>query len=324
MRTEYITYEEARKNKFQVDWKNSSLTKPKFIGNKYFKDYSIEKIRGFIDWTPFFSTWMLKGKYPEILDDSDQGKEAKKLFDDANRFLDIMVKDPKIIAHAAIGFYPANTVEDDTIILYEDESRTKEKVRLHNLRQQRKKSGSNHSLSDYVAPVKAGEDYIGLFAVSSGIGIEEYIEEHQLDEYETILIKALGDRLAEAFAEHMHHEVRTNFWPYAPDENLSPTELIKEKYQGIRPAHGYPACPDHTEKEILFSLLEIEENLDLKLTESMMMLPASSVSGVYYSHPEAKYFGVGKIQKDQVVDYAAKKKMSLETMEKWLSPVLNY
>ncbi|MFT7543865.1 MAG: 5-methyltetrahydrofolate--homocysteine methyltransferase [Gammaproteobacteria bacterium] len=323
-RAEYVTYDEARTNKQKIDWKNYIPTKPSFIGNKYFRDYSIATLRKYIDWTPFFSTWMLKGKYPEILQDEKYGEEASKLFKAANDLIDKIIDESILDAQGVVGFYPAEVIEDDTIILYESDKRIKEKARFYALRQQTKKSGDNHSLADLIAPQGEHPDYIGGFAVSIGSELDKYIAANNLDDYENILIKAVADRLAEAFAEHLHHEVRLNFWGYAADEDLSSNDFILEKYQGIRPAHGYPACPDHTEKTKLFEILEVESKLNIRLTESMMMMPASSICGMYYSHPESKYFGVGKIQKDQVQNYAKRKGIDLDEMEKWLDPNLAY
>ncbi len=323
-RREFVSYQEAKKNKLPLSWKNGIITKPSFIGNRYYKNYSVKKIRDFIDWTPFFSVWMLKGKYPAIFDNSMQGEEAKKLWDDAQSLLDKIEEEALFEAQAVIGLYPANTVDDDVIIVYTDESRKKEKARFVNLRQQRKKSGYNISLSDYIAPEGEAEDYIGFFALSTGVGLEAYLQAHPQDDYHNILVKAVADRLAEAFAEHLHYEVRTNLWGYAPNEKLDNQDLVKEKYRGIRPAHGYPACPDHTEKETLFDLLEVEKNLDVKLSDNLMMVPAASISGVYYGHPESKYFGVGKINKDQVQIYAKRKNKKIEEIEKWLRPALSY
>ncbi|MFP5470207.1 MAG: methionine synthase [Bacteroidia bacterium] len=322
---QYISYEEARQNKLKIDWKNSPVYVPTFLGNKHFENYPLEEIRKYIDWTPFFSTWMLKGKFPQIFDDKTVGVEAKKLYDDANKMLDEIITKKSLQANASIGFYKANTVDDDTVEIYENDTI---KTTFHNLRQQGKKAENlpNLSLSDFIAPKNEREDYIGFFAVTTGIGIEKLIERYEKDhdDYNSIMIKAIADRLAEAFAELMHHKVRTELWGYTKDEQLNNEQLIREEYQGIRPAHGYPACPDHTEKPVLFDLLEVEKNSKIRLTESNAMYPASSVSGVYYSHPESKYFALGKIGKDQVELHAQRKGMSVVEVEKWLQSVLAY
>jgi 5-methyltetrahydrofolate--homocysteine methyltransferase len=272
---------------------------------------------------------MLKGKYPKIFDDKIIGKEAKKLFDDANKMLDEIISKKLLKANAAIGLYPANTVSDDTVEVYKDDSRKEIIKEFHFLRQQGKKGSGvpNISLADFIAPKETGiKDYMGFFAVTAGIGIEPVVEKYEKDhdDYNSIMIKAVADRLAEAFAELMHEKVRKEFWGYSKDENLTDEQLIKEEYVGIRPAPGYPACPDHTEKPPLFDLLNAQEKTGIILTESNAMYPASSVSGMYFSHAGSKYFGLGKIQKDQVEDYAKRKKMDIAEIEKWLSPNLNY
>lgn len=325
----YVSYDEARKNKPSIQWEGYIAPKPTFTGNKFFEDYPLQEIREYIDWTPFFQTWMLKGKYPQIFDNPTIGLEAKKLFDDANAMLDEIVEKKLLKANAAIGLYPANSVEDDTVEIYEDDTRKSVKRNFEFLRQQGKKGKNipNLSLSDFIAPKESGvEDYIGFFAVTAGIGIEPLVEafEKEFDDYRSIMVKAVADRLAEAFAELMHEKVRKQFWGYASNENYSNEELIKESYKGIRPAPGYPACPDHTEKPGLFELIDATDNTGIKLTESYAMYPASSVSGMYFSHPDSRYFGLGKIGKDQVENYAKRKGMSLEEAEKWLGPNLNY
>lgn len=325
----YVSYDEARKNKPSIQWEGYIAPKPTFTGNKFFEDYPLQEIREYIDWTPFFQTWMLKGKYPQIFDNPTIGHEAKKLFDDANAMLDEIVEKKLLKANAAIGLYPANSVEDDTVEIYEDDTRKSVKRNFEFLRQQGKKGKNipNLSLSDFIAPKESGvEDYIGFFAVTAGIGIEPLVEafEKEFDDYKSIMVKAVADRLAEAFAELMHEKVRKQFWGYASNENYSNEELIKESYKGIRPAPGYPACPDHTEKPGLFELIDATDNTGIKLTESYAMYPASSVSGMYFSHPDSRYFGLGKIGKDQVENYAKRKGMSLEEAEKWLGPNLNY
>lgn len=318
---DYLPLEEARKNKLQLDFSNYTPPKPTFLGTKVFEDYDLAELRKYIDWTPFFSTWELHGKYPNILEDKVVGVEAKKLLTDANALLDKIIAEKWLTAKAVVGFFEANSNTDDIIL--------KDETRLHHLRQQNKKGEGlpNFCLSDFVAPAESGkEDYIGGFAVTSGIGIEKWLKhfEENHDDYNKIMLAALADRLAEAFAERMHERVRTEFWHYVHNEELTSEELIKEKYQGIRPAPGYPACPDHTEKPMLFKLLDAEKNAGIILTESNAMYPASSVSGWYFSHPDSKYFGIGKIAKDQVEDYAQRKDMKTEEVERWLQSVLNY
>ncbi|MEL6651791.1 MAG: vitamin B12 dependent-methionine synthase activation domain-containing protein, partial [Bacteroidota bacterium] len=322
-----LTLGEARANKLQVDWSQPIASAPSFIGNRVFTNYDLETISQYIDWTPFFYTWELKGKYPEILEDPDKGPEANKLFDDAKEMLLRIIDEEWLEARAVVGFYPANTVEEDDIELYADESRTSVIGRFCNPRQQAERKGPNLCLADFVAPKETGlPDYIGGFAVTTGLGIEKKLAEFEADhdDYNSIMLKALADRLAEAFAEMLHREVRRDLWGYAPGERFSQQELIREKYQGIRPAPGYPANPDHTEKETLFRLLDVSNHTGISLTESLAMYPTASVSGLYFSHPESRYFGVGKIEKDQVESYAARKKRAFEEMEKWLSPMLHY
>ncbi len=324
---DYIPYPQAKKNKVAIDWSVFEADVPLKLGITRFQEYDLNEIRDHIDWTPFFSTWMLKGKYPSILENETIGTEARKLFDDAQLMLDDIIDKKQLKANAVVGLFPANSEGDDVTVWKTEEKREK-LTRFHFLRQQGKKAEgiSNNSLADFLAPVETGTDYFGGFAVTAGIGIEALIEKHKKehDDYKEIMVKALADRLAEAFAELMHKKVRTGIWGYSSDENLTNDELIKEKYQGIRPAPGYPACPDHTEKRLLFDLLEVEKNTGIELTESYAMYPASSVSGFYFSHPGAKYFGLGKIGKDQVEDYAKRKQMSVEEVEKWLAPNLNY
>jgi 5-methyltetrahydrofolate--homocysteine methyltransferase len=324
----FLKIDEARSKGLKIDWAKANITKPSFTGRKVFKDFPLEQIRERIDWTPFFLTWELKGKYPRIFTDPTYGNEAKKLFDDANKLLDEVISNKQLTASAVIGLYPANSVGDD-IELYTDESREEILTIFHAIRQQAQKTSDQPylSLSDFIAPKDSGvKDYIGGFAVTAGIGIEALIEkfEKNHDDYNSILIKALADRLAEAFAEKMHELVRKEYWGYGKNENLSNEDIISEKYDGIRPAPGYPAQPDHTEKTILFDLLDVENNTSIQLTESLAMYPVSSVSGLYFSHPESKYFNVGKISKDQVEDYAKRKNMPLEEIERWLMPILAY
>jgi 5-methyltetrahydrofolate--homocysteine methyltransferase len=324
----FIPIAEARANKFPIDWKTTKIAKPAFIGNKVFDDYPLEELVDFIDWTPFFISWEMKGSYPKILKDPARGEEARKLFDDAQKMLKKIIDEKWLRAKAVIGIYPANATDTDDIEVYEDESRTKVKTVFHTIRQQSKKpSGQyNVALSDFLAPKTAAADYIGGFALTTGIGIDAHVErfEKDHDDYSAIMLKALADRLAEAFAELMHKRVRKEFWAYASDETFSNEELIKEEYAGIRPAPGYPAQPDHTEKPPLFKLLDAEKNTDIYLTESMAMVPTAAVSGLYFAHPQSHYFGIGKITKDQVEEYAVRKKMPLEIIERWLGSNLAY
>ncbi len=321
----YISLQEARKLKYSIDWDVYQPLKPCKPGIHVFEDYALEELRNYIDWTPFFSSWQLKGKYPAILDDDHAGEEAQKLFSDAQNMLHKIISEKWLTAKAVIGFFPAKSDGDDIII------KTKEgnEVVLHHLRQQAKRAEGRSAmcLADFIAPKESDkEDYIGAFAVTTGIGIEEHVKRFESvhDDYSAIMLKALADRLAEALAEKMHQIVRKEYWGYVDQENWNNDDLIAEKYQGIRPAPGYPACPEHTEKITLFQLLHVEEKIGISLTESMAMYPAASVSGWYFSHPESKYFGIGQISKDQVRDYATRKGWSLEEAEKWLAPSLNY
>ncbi len=323
-----FSLQQARDNAYKGDWDNYTPPKPTFLGIKTFDDYSLAELSPYIDWTPFFHAWELAGKYPKILDDEVVGKEATKLFADAQHLLKQIIDEKWLQARAVIGFFPANSVGDD-IEVYTDDERTEVKAVLHHLRQQMAKPSDrpNSCISDFVAPKASGKkDYVGAFAVTAGIGIDEHVKrfEDDHDDYNSIMLKALADRLAEAFAERMHERVRKEFWAYAEDEKLSNDELIKENYHGIRPAPGYPACPDHTEKATLWSLIEPDKNAGITITESFAMLPTAAVSGFYFSHPDAKYFGTGKIQKDQVEDYARRKGDDLKVTERWLAPVLDY
>jgi len=325
----YITLEEARKNRVKIDWPAAKPVAPSFLGRRSFKAYPLEEIRAYIDWTPFFQTWMLYGRYPGIFDDAKVGVEAKKLFDDAQKMLDQIIAEKSLAANGVVAFYPASATATDDVVLYTDEGRKEPLTTMHFLRQQNKKAQDlpNFCLSDFIAPDSSGvKDYIGMFAVTAGEGLEKLVERYkaQLDDYSEIMAKALADRLAEAFAELLHEKVRKELWGYAKDEHLDSESLIKEAYDGIRPAPGYPACPDHTEKKIIFELLNAEVEAGINLTESYAMYPASSVSGHYFSHADSKYFGLGKISKDQVTEYAERKGMTIEEVEKWLSPVLAY
>ena len=319
---------DARKNRLPVDWKTGSPPQPCFTGIRALDDYPLEELVPLIDWTPFFQTWELAGHYPAILTDPVVGPAASSLFKDAEQLLDRIVRQRLLRARGVVGFFPANSVGDD-IEVYADESRTGTKTTIHTIRQQMVKPPGrpNLALADFVAPRETGlPDHVGAFAVTAGVGIEEMVKRFEAshDDYNAILTKALADRLAEAFAERLHQRVRQEFWAYAPEESVDREGLIKERYQGIRPAPGYPACPDHTEKRILFDLLRVEESAGIILTESFAMLPAASVSGYYFWHPQSQYFGVGKIERDQVEDYARRKGMDLAAVERWLSPNLNY
>ncbi len=325
----FISLAEARRNKMKSDWKEIDITTPMVVGNISLPDFPLAEIAKYIDWTPFFHAWEMKGSYPKIFDDPERGVEAKKLFDDAQAMLNQIVAEKWLTAMGVAGFYPANTINEDDIEIYEDESRTKVKTVLHTLRQQTKKPDGqeNFALADFVAPKESGRvDYIGGFAVTTGLGIERLIRrfEKQHDDYSSIMIKALADRLAEAFAELLHEKVRKEFWGYAPDENLSRIELMKETYRGIRPAPGYPACPDHTEKILHFNLFEVYPKTGIELTESMAMYPTAAVSGLYFAHPNSNYFSLGKINKEQIENYAKRKGMSIGEVERWLRPNLGY
>jgi 5-methyltetrahydrofolate--homocysteine methyltransferase len=303
--------------------------RPQTLGVSVYDDIPLTTLRSFIDWTPFFLSWELRGKYPVIFDDAVYGAEAQKLFAEANALLDTIIAEKTLQAKAVCGLFPANTVHDDDIEIYADDSRTTVLTTLNCLRQQAQKSSTvpNLSLSDFIAPKHTGiADYMGAFAVTAGIGTDELCKryEAQHDDFASIMVKAIADRLAESAAEWLHAEVRRTVWGYAPDEHLDNDALIKETYQGIRPAPGYPACPDHTEKRKLFDLLSAEKHTGMLLTESYAMFPAASVSGWYFAHPKAKYFPIGRISKDQVIDYARRKNMNVEEAEKWLAPSLSY
>jgi 5-methyltetrahydrofolate--homocysteine methyltransferase len=324
----FIGIEEARSLKLQINLNGAVPPKPAFTGTKVFTHFPLEELVPYIDWTPFFHTWELRGSYPKIFNDSTVGVEAKKLFDDAQQLLRQIVSEKLLQANAVIGFWPANSTGDD-IELYTDDSRTEVLSRIHTLRQQSEKAKGEpyYALADFIAPKDSGvADYWGGFAVTAGIGCDELVARFEADhdDYNSIMAKAIADRLAEAFAEKMHELVRREYWGYAKNETLKTEELIKEEYQGIRPAPGYPACPDHTEKITLFKLLNAEENVGMHLTESLAMTPAAAVSGFYFAHPQSRYFGLGKISKDQVEDYAIRKGMDIETVERWMGPNLNY
>ncbi|MFC2101604.1 methionine synthase [Bacteroidota bacterium] len=323
-----ITLSEARKNKLKIDWDNYFVLKPQMTGNMVFYDFPLHDIREYIDWTFFFHAWKLNGKYPAIFDDPVKGEEAKKLFDDAIEMLNSIIKKKMLLAKGIMGIYPCNSVGDD-VEIYADDSRREIVTTLHFLRNQElKESGKpNLCLADFVAPKETGQvDYIGGFVVTAGLGVKEWVQqyEQELDDYQAILIKVLADRLAEAFAEKLHHQVRKEFWGFGRDEDLEIQAILREGYQGIRPAPGYPACPDHSEKEQLFELLAVDKNIDVRLTENFAMYPAASVCGYYFSHPESRYFNLGKINKDQVSDYSRRKGITTDRIEKLLNTVLNY
>lgn len=322
----YRPLAQARANKLTLDWTAYTPPVPKRLGVRVFERYDLSELRDFIDWTPFFSAWQLAGKYPAILDDKIVGHEARKLYEDAQAMLDQLIAEQWLEARAVVGLFPANALTDDDLAVYADDDRTEVRAVLHHLRQQRQKAPGqpNLCLTDFVAPVGTAPDYIGAFAVTAGIGIEAHVQRFEAahDDYNAILLKALADRLAEAFAECMHQRVRREWWGYAPDEALDNDALIAERYRGIRPAPGYPACPEHTEKATLFDLLDATAHTGIRLTESYAMYPAASVSGWYFAHPQAKYFGLGQVTEDQVLDYAARKGMTPAQARKWLAPVM--
>jgi 5-methyltetrahydrofolate--homocysteine methyltransferase len=323
-----LTIGQARNNRFKPDWNSYVPPPPRFLGARAFDAYDLGELVPVIDWTPFFQTWEMKGRYPDILKDVKSGAAARSLFEDAQTMLKRIVAEKWLTARAAIGFWPANAQGDD-IILYTDETRSVRLAVLHTLRQQvaREQVTPNLALADFVAPEGlSNKDYVGAFVVTAGHGEEKVAARFKADkdDYNAILLSALADRLAEAFAERMHSRVRKEFWGYAPDEGFSSDELIAEVYRGIRPAPGYPAQPEHTEKGTLFRLLNAEANAGVTLTESFAMWPGSSVSGLYLSHPQSRYFGVGKIERDQVEDYARRKGWTMAEAERWLGPILNY
>jgi len=324
-----VSLNAARDNRFPVDWSAYEPPAPAFTGTRVFDDMDLSVLTNYIDWMPFFNAWEFHGKYPAILSDRVVGEAARKLFSDASVMLNRVVSEGWLTARAVIGFHPANSIDHDDIRVFTDESRSEELMRLCHLRQQRSKAGGqyHHCLADYLAPLESGRpDYIGGFAVTAGIGIDEHVKrfEEEHDDYSAILLKALADRLAEALAEYMHERVRTEFWGYDENEELSNDELIAEKYRGIRPAPGYPACPDHTEKAKLWALLDVDRSIGLSLTDSFAMFPTAAVSGFYFAHPEARYFSVGMLSRDQVDSYATRKGMQLAEVERWLAPNLGY
>jgi 5-methyltetrahydrofolate--homocysteine methyltransferase len=322
---EFLTYAKAVENKMQIDWEATPLPTPTFTGKKIIEEIELSALTPYIDWTPFFIAWEMHGKFPGILKDEKIGVEATKLYEDANKMLEEIVAEKWLQPKAVLGFWPANSDDKDTVTLLDTENN--EEIELQFLRQQMKKASGqpNLSLADFIAPATASrQDHLGAFAVTIQ-GIEKHIErfEAEHDDYKKIMLQALADRLAEALAEYVHMKVRTEYWGYDKNESLSNEDMIKESYVGIRPAPGYPACPDHTEKNKLFHLLDVTRLTGIELTESLAMYPASSVCGWYFSNPDSKYFGVGKISNDQLNDYAERKKMSKEEAERWLSPVLD-
>jgi 5-methyltetrahydrofolate--homocysteine methyltransferase len=325
---ERLPIADARRNRLAIDWSGARAAEPCRLGLTVLEDYPLGELAARIDWTPFFQTWELAGHYPAILEDPRVGQAATHLFRDAEALLDRIARERLLRARGVFGIWPADS-EGDDITLYHDPARQRPLSTIHTLRQQMRKppGRANLALADFVAPRTTGEpDYVGAFAVTAGIGLDALVAEFEQahDDYNAILSKALADRLAEAFAERLHERVRTEFWGYARGERLDNDALIKEQYQGIRPAPGYPACPDHTEKQALFDLLNAESNAGITLTESFAMLPGASVSGYYFWRPETQYFGVGKIGRDQVEDYARRKGLDLGAMERWLAPNLHY
>jgi 5-methyltetrahydrofolate--homocysteine methyltransferase len=324
-----LSLNEARERKHACDWSIYEPPRPAFHGNRVFDNIDLEDLRDFIDWMPFFNAWEFHGKYPQILTDKIVGEAATSLFADATKMLDRIIKEQWLQARAVVGFYAANSEDHDDVLVYADEHRQSVAYRLVHLRQQRAKAEGHAQscLADFIAPTGRGiADYIGGFAVTAGIGIEEHVERFGKahDDYSSIILKALADRLAEALAEYMHQRTRREFWGYASDERLTNEERIAEKYRGIRPAPGYPACPDHTEKGKLWQLLDVEASIGLKLTESYAMYPTAAVSGFYFAHPDSRYFAVGKIGRDQLVSYAERQGVSVANAEKWLAPNLGY
>jgi 5-methyltetrahydrofolate--homocysteine methyltransferase len=322
---EYISIEEARSKKYKIQWDQTSIVKPKKLGIQVIQDFDITKLEEFIDWSPFFRSWDLHGKYPNILTDEVVGSQATELFKDAQELLQRIFLEKLLGAKAIFGLFPANMINDDDIEIYDENGNTQQTFLT--LRQQLKKRAEvpNIALSDFIAPKSSGQiDYMGCFCVSTGFGTKALAEafEADNDDYNSIMIKALADRLAEAFAEYLHKEVRINHWGYAADEDLSNTDLIKETYKGIRPAPGYPACPDHLEKQTIWKLLDVKKQIGVELTESLAMWPAASVSGYYFGNAEAKYFGLGKITEDQLIDYSKRRTISIEDARKWLNPNL--
>ena len=326
-RVNTVSYLDALQKRFTTDWTSADIQTPEFTGLRVIEKQSLQELVDYIDWTPFFMTWELKGKYPRIFEHPTLGEPAKELFENAQILLQRIVDEDLFQAKAVYGFWPAHSINDD-ILLFQNDARQKELARLHALRQQTERKGQAYfrSLADYIAPHDSGRaDYVGAFAVTTGFGCKELATEFdaQSDDYNSIMVKALADRLAEAFAESLHQQVRAQ-WRYGANESLTKNELIAESYRGIRPAPGYPAQPDHTEKNTIWNLLDVEANTGIKLTDSYAMMPAASVSGLYFAHPEARYFAVDRITRDQVESYAQRKGMSIQEMERWLAPILGY
>jgi len=322
---EYLTIEAARANKYKIDWNATELVRPNELGIKVLEDFDISLLKEFIDWTPFFRSWDLHGKFPEILNDEVVGVQASELYDDAEKMLQKIISERLLKAKAVFGLFEANTVDEDDIEVTISSEENSEKRHFRTLRQQSRKAVGkpNIALSDFIAPKDSGKrDHIGCFCVSAGFGTKKLAEKYEaeLDDYNAIMVKALADRLAEAFAEYLHKYVRTNAWGYAKKECLTNEELIMENYKGIRPAPGYPACPDHLEKKTIWDLLGVQERIGVELTESLAMWPAASVSGYYFANPQARYFGVGKIKEDQIRDFAKRKNIDFELAKKWLKP----
>jgi 5-methyltetrahydrofolate--homocysteine methyltransferase len=319
---EYVSIEFARENHYTIDFKPEDIVKPKKLGITIIEDQDFNELLDFIDWSPFFRSWELHGKFPNILNDEVVGVQATELYNDMQKILKHVLDNKLFHAKAIFGLFPANTIGDDIQLKNENDE---DLATFITLRQQVKKSKGKpyHALSDFVAPIESGiQDYVGCFCVSAGFGTEELAQKYRAenDDYSAIMVQALADRFAEAFAEFLHHKVRTEYWGYASDEALSNEELIKEEYKGIRPAPGYPACPDHLEKKTIWKILEVEEKIGVILTEGLAMWPAASVSGYYFAHPESKYFGLGRIKDDQLEDYATRKNIPLEEARKWLMP----
>ena len=328
-RTDRLTIEQSRENQMKIEWRDYTPVVPNKMGVQVFKDYPLTELIKYFDWTPFFIAWELAGKFPNILKDDVVGEEATRLYNDAELMLSKIINENWFSARAVYGLFPANTINYDDIEIYTNEKRNGLLTTIHSLRQQtRKPPGKyNYALADFIAPKETKKkDYIGAFAVAAGFGMENKIKEFENDhdDYSAIMLKALADRFAEAFAECLHLHVRKDFWGYAPNESIKNQELINEKYKGIRPAPGYPACPDHTEKKLLWNLIDVEKNTGITLTESYAMFPTAAVSGWYFSHPNSRYFGLGKINYDQVRNYAQRKGVDIKIMEKWLSPNLGY
>jgi len=320
----YLTLHQARQNKLSLNWSTYTPKKPNFLGVNTI-DVSVSELIDFIDWTPFFRSWDLHGKYPAILNDDVVGEEAQTLWIDAQRMLEEIKKNNSLRGKGIYGIFKANQIEHDDIEIYDEYGNSLERLIFLRQQLQKSKNQPNICLADFIAPKDSGiEDYIGLFCVTTGFGVDEIAKEYeaQLDDYNSIMVKALADRFAEALAEYLHLKIRKEIWGYATSENLNNEELIKEDYQGIRPAPGYPACPDHLDKEIIWKLLEVEDRIGVTLTESLAMWPASSVSGYYFAHPESKYIGIGKITEDQLTNYALRRRCTVEYAEKWLSPNL--